>query len=50
MDGDQLLSVRGDTAEELWRVLTPVVDAWRRGEVPLEEYAAGTRGPVTWRY
>ncbi len=50
MDGDQLLSVRGDTAEELWRVLTPVVEAWRRGDVPMEEYAAGTAGPVTSRY
>ena len=50
MDGDQLLSVRGDTAEELWRVLTPVVEAWKRGDVPMEEYPAGTRGPATWRY
>lgn len=50
MDGDQLLSVRGDTAEELWRVLTPVVQAWRNNEVPMEEYPAGTRGPATWRY
>jgi glucose-6-phosphate 1-dehydrogenase len=39
------LSVRGDEAEEAWRVMTPVLDAWSRGEVPLEEYAAGSAGP-----
>lgn len=48
MDADQLLSVRGDTAEELWRILTPVVEAWRAGEVPMDEYPAGTRGPAHW--
>ena len=30
--------------------MTPVVEAWRRGDVPMEEYAAGTAGPVTSRY
>jgi glucose-6-phosphate 1-dehydrogenase len=39
------LSVRGDEAEEAWRVMTPVLEAWSRGEVPLEEYAAGSAGP-----
>lgn len=40
-DRNHVLSVRGDVAEECWRVLTPVIDAWRSGRVPLEEYAAG---------
>lgn len=40
-DRDHLLSVRGDVAEECWRILEPVIEAWRGGQVPLEEYAAG---------
>ncbi len=43
--GDPTLSVRGDTAEDCWRILDPVIEAWRRDEVPLEEYAAGGDGP-----
>jgi glucose-6-phosphate 1-dehydrogenase len=39
------LSVRGDEAEEAWRVVTPVLEAWDQGLVPLEEYAAGSDGP-----
>ena len=46
--GDPLLSVRGDTAEECWRIVDPVLAAWSRGEVPLEEYPAGTSGPAGW--
>lgn len=48
LDGDPLLSVRGDVAEECWRIVAPVLDAWRRGEVPLENYPAGGRGPEGW--
>ena len=29
LDGDPLLSVRGDTAEECWRIVDPVLQAWR---------------------
>jgi len=25
-----------------------VLDAWKRGDVPLEEYAAGSAGPDDW--
>ncbi|MDQ1622453.1 MAG: glucose-6-phosphate 1-dehydrogenase [Actinomycetota bacterium] len=46
--GDPLLSVRGDTAEECWRIVDPVLAAWGRGAVPLEEYPAGTSGPAGW--
>lgn len=42
--GDSRLSVRGDEAEEAWRIVTPVLDAWRAGRVPLEEYPAGAPG------
>ncbi|MFF0369865.1 glucose-6-phosphate dehydrogenase [Micromonospora sp. NPDC005087] len=45
-DGDPTLSVRGDTAEECWRIVEPVLEAWRAGAVPLQEYPAGSRGPA----
>ena len=45
LDGDPLLSVRGDVAEESWRIVEPVIKAWRDGRVPLEEYPAGSAGP-----
>jgi glucose-6-phosphate 1-dehydrogenase len=48
LDGDATLSVRGDAAEECWRIVQPVIDAWREGRVPLDEYAAGTDGPAGW--
>ncbi|MEU3558139.1 glucose-6-phosphate dehydrogenase [Streptomyces fragilis] len=43
--GDPALSIRGDEAEESWRVVEPVLSAWERGLVPLEEYPAGSDGP-----
>jgi len=48
LDGDPALSVRGDTAEECWRIVEPVVTAWRENTVPLDEYPAGTAGPADW--
>jgi glucose-6-phosphate 1-dehydrogenase len=49
LNGDPLLSVRGDTAEDCWRILEPVLKAWQRGTVPLEEYDAGSAGPAGWQ-
>jgi len=49
LDGDPTLSVRGDTAVECWRIVEPVLAAWRNGQVPLEEYPAGSTGPDAWR-
>jgi glucose-6-phosphate 1-dehydrogenase len=46
LEGDATLSIRGDEAEELWRIVEPVLQAWERDEVPLEEYAAGSGGPT----
>jgi glucose-6-phosphate 1-dehydrogenase len=40
------LSIRGDEAEEAWRVVTPVLEAWSSGLVPMEEYPAGSPGPA----
>lgn len=48
LDGDPTLSVRGDTAEQCWRIVQPVLDAWAAGDVPMNEYPAGTTGPVEW--
>lgn len=45
LHGNGALSIRGDEAEESWRVLTPVLDAWTKDLVPLEEYPAGSDGP-----
>jgi len=46
-DGNPLLSIRGDVAEECWRIMTPVLASWRNGEVALDTYPAGSAGP-TW--
>ena len=46
--GDPLLSVRGDTAEDCWRIVEPVLKAWQQNAAPLEEYDAGSAGPVGW--
>ena len=48
LDADPALSVRGDVAEQCWRIVAPVLTAWRAGKPPLEEYAAGTPGPKGW--
>ncbi|WP_425548267.1 glucose-6-phosphate dehydrogenase [Actinoplanes cyaneus] len=44
-DDDPLLSVRGDVAEQCWRIVEPVTKAWRSGEVPIVNYPAGSDGP-----
>jgi glucose-6-phosphate 1-dehydrogenase len=46
LNGDPTLSIRADEAEESWRVVTPVIDAWTKDLVPLEEYPAGSDGPA----
>jgi glucose-6-phosphate 1-dehydrogenase len=46
--GDPLLSVRGDTAVDCWRIVEPVLNAWAKDSVPLEEYDAGGSGPADW--
>jgi glucose-6-phosphate 1-dehydrogenase len=45
---DPTLSVRGDTAEQCWRIIDPVIKAWQADEVPMDTYAAGSRGPRSW--
>ncbi|MGO0575917.1 glucose-6-phosphate dehydrogenase [Ornithinimicrobium panacihumi] len=48
LDGNPLMTIRGDEAEELWRIVEPVLAEWRAGTVELEEYAAGSAGPEGW--
>jgi glucose-6-phosphate 1-dehydrogenase len=44
-EGNPTFSIRGDEAEEAWRVVAPVRDAWRNGDVPMRSYAVGSSGP-----
>jgi len=46
VSGTNDLAVGGEGAEQAWRVVTPVLAAWEGGDVPLEEYAAGSAGPA----
>jgi glucose-6-phosphate 1-dehydrogenase len=32
--------------EETWRVVQPVLDAWRDGDVAFPNYASGSDGPA----
>ena len=48
LTSDPSISVRGDVAEECWRIITPILEAWKKGVVPLDEYPAGSAGPVNW--
>ena len=43
--GDLTLSIRDDEAEESWRIVEPILAAWRAGQVALLEYRAGSAGP-----
>jgi glucose-6-phosphate 1-dehydrogenase len=45
LGGANALSVGGKGAEQAWRVVAPALAAWKAGDVPLEEYAAGSSGP-----
>ncbi|MCU1405043.1 MAG: glucose-6-phosphate dehydrogenase [Glaciihabitans sp.] len=49
LTSDPSISVRGDVAEECWRIITPILEAWKSGAVPLDEYPAGSAGPSHWR-
>lgn len=42
---DPRLFIRSDEAEEAWRIVDPIAEAWAAGTVPLQEYAAGTPPP-----
>lgn len=44
--GDPTFFARGDEAEESWRVVAPIMDAWKDNRPPLGEYPAGSEGPA----
>ena len=46
LDGDPTLSIRGDEAEEAWRIIEPILEVWEKGGVPLVDYPAGSGGPM----
>ncbi len=46
LTGDTALAIRGDEAEESWRVVSPVLEAWAKDVVPLQDYTAGSDGPA----
>lgn len=46
LEGDHTFSVRGDAAEQGWRIVEEVLTAFEDGRVPLLEYPAGSSGPV----
>jgi glucose-6-phosphate 1-dehydrogenase len=46
LEGDPSLFVHAEEAEESWRIVEPIVEAWEKDEVPLLEYPAGSYGPT----
>ncbi|MDQ3896046.1 MAG: glucose-6-phosphate dehydrogenase [Actinomycetota bacterium] len=45
LEGNPALAIRGDEAEECWRIVEPIVAEWSSGTPPLLAYPAGSRGP-----
>jgi glucose-6-phosphate 1-dehydrogenase len=41
INGNPMLFIRGDEAEEAWRIIDPVMNAWSAGDVPMQECPAG---------
>lgn len=48
LEDEKPLSVRDDMSVESWRIVEPVLNAWRDGRVPLDDYRAGSTGPAAW--
>jgi glucose-6-phosphate 1-dehydrogenase len=46
LNGDSTLSVGAEEAEEAWRIVSPVLQAWADDLVPMLEYPAGSTGPA----
>jgi glucose-6-phosphate 1-dehydrogenase len=46
LKGDPMLFITSDEAEEAWRIVDPVMNAWSAGDVPLQEYPAGGAPPA----
>ena len=52
LKNDPMLFIRGDEAEESWRLIDPILSAWARGEVPMQSYPAGSSpsGEAPWTF
>ena len=48
LDRDPTLSISAEAAEHAWGVVDRIRAAWTSGQVPLEEYPAGSAGPEHW--
>lgn len=46
LQGRPELFLRGDEAEESWRIVEPILEAWSAGRAPLLEYPVGSDGPA----
>jgi glucose-6-phosphate 1-dehydrogenase len=46
LSGDSSLAVHPEEAEEAWRIMMPFLNAWTQGKTALDEYSAGSPGPV----
>lgn len=47
MRGDKSLFASPDEVLASWRIVTPVLECWNAGRVPLETYAPGSDGPAS---
>jgi glucose-6-phosphate 1-dehydrogenase len=45
LNSNPMLLIRGDEADEAWRIIDPVMNAWTAGDVPMQEYPAGPAPP-----
>ncbi len=45
LKNNTMLFIRNDEAEESWRIINPIAEAWANQKVPLLEYAAGGAVP-----
>lgn len=47
LHGNPMFFIRNDEAEEAWKIIDPIVTAWKNDVVPLQQYQAGSHGPVS---
>ncbi len=45
LKGESIFFIRNDEAEEAWKVMDPIVAAWKSNRVPMRSYEAGSPGP-----
>lgn len=46
LEGDAALFMRADQVEEAWKIVTPILDSWKKGPAPrFPDYKPGSWGP-----